>query len=127
VPDTRQPCSSCPWRVGVDAWAIGRNHSMEVPPLHRSEMEAMARRQDGSFGSPVMACHLTFRGEEAVAPQERTCVGYALSEDGGDNLLLRLLQIKGAVALSRYSCAESLHPNFAAMLAANPERELARG
>jgi hypothetical protein len=55
----RQPCASCPWRVGVDAWAIGRLHSFEVPPLWRSEMVEMARQQDGSFGAPVMACHLT--------------------------------------------------------------------
>jgi hypothetical protein len=118
----RQPCSSCPWRVGVDAWAIGRDHTLDVPPLHRSEMETMARQQGDGFAAPVMACHLTFHGEDAIAPHDRTCVGFALSDEGGDNLCLRLLAISGKVDLDGYGCAAPIHHNFAAMLAANPER-----
>jgi hypothetical protein len=34
---------------------------------------------------------------------------------------------RGDVDLSRYSCAEPLHATFAAMLAANPERNVRRG
>jgi hypothetical protein len=116
----RQPCDSCPWRAGVDAWAIGRDHTPDVPPLHRVEM---ARSQESGFGARIMACHLTFRGEEDIHPHERTCVGFALSEEGESNMLLRLLAIKGDVNLSHYACPEPLHSNFAAMLASNPERK----
>lgn len=119
-----QPCASCPWRVGVDAWAIGRDHALEVPALWRAEMERLAAVQDSgrmAKGS-VMACHLTFRNEEALPSAERLCRGYALSREGGDSLLLRLLAIRGEVDLSAIRCEEPLHRDFAAMLAANPER-----
>lgn len=119
----REPCSTCPWRIGVDAWAIGRDHTLEVPPLWYEEMEDMAAKQGDGFGAPVMACHLTHKGEESIPPHERTCVGYALSEDGGNNLLLRLLAMSRKVRLDEYSCSAPLHPDFARMLRANPRRE----
>jgi len=123
---SRAPCTSCPWRVGVDAWAIGRDHTPDVPPLHRAEMERVAARNlfpTSMAKGSVMACHLAHRNEEALPPAERLCRGYALSREGRASLLLRLLAIRGEVDLSAIHCAEPLHPDFAAMLAANPERE----
>lgn len=118
----RTPCTYCPWRVGVDAWAIGRDHSPDIPPLHHSQMVSLAERQGRGLSSTVMACHLTHRGEEAIHPHERTCVGYALSEEGGDNLNLRMLAVQGRVDLRAYSCTDPRHPNFMSMLLANPAR-----
>lgn len=117
-----EPCSTCPWRVNIDAWAIGRDHHLEIPPLHREEMERLAQRQGDGFGAPVMACHLTHQGEDKIPPHERTCVGFALSEEGGDSVMLRVLAIEGKVRWNEYGCPEPLHPNFDAMLAANPPR-----
>jgi hypothetical protein len=122
----REPCPSCPWRVGVDAWAIGRDHAPEVPPLWWGEMVDMARRQTGGLEAPVMACHLTHQGEDKIPPHERTCVGFALSQEGGGNLMLRMLAMGGKVDLERYGCGALLHPDFRAMLAANPPRPTAR-
>lgn len=118
----RSPCSSCPWRVGVDAWSIGRETHLDVPPLHFSQMIAMMESQENGFAAKVMACHLTHRGEDLIHPHERTCVGFALSEEGRDNMMLRMLVIRGKVDLRKYSCEEPLHARFADMIAANPER-----
>lgn len=117
----REPCTHCPWRVGVDAWAIGRDHTMAVPPLHRAEMAMVAAVQRKGLGR-MMACHLTFKGEDDIAPQERICVGYALSA-GGNCGAYRLAVMTGAVDPSEFHCAEELHPSFGAMLAANPPRK----
>lgn len=119
----RTPCTDCPWRVGVDAWAIGRDHTPEVPPLHRRQMEQLAgQHADGGFEAPMMACHLTHCGEEKIDPQQRICVGYAL-QAAGDNLQYRMATMRGRIDPRSFACAEPLHADFAAMLAANPARK----
>jgi hypothetical protein len=117
----RQPCEHCPWRVGVDAWAIGRDHSPQIPALFRESMEDLAERRGDGFSAPIMACHLTFRDEQKVAPQDRVCAGYVLTV-GIENLNLRMLAISGKIDPNAFECAVALHPTFDAMLEANPPR-----
>lgn len=119
-----EPCTNCPWRVGVDAWAIGRDDDSGIPPLHRTQMEALARSQGQGLAAQVMACHLSHRGDGELPPADRLCVGFALSAEGGDNLNLRVLALRGMVDLCGLRCFAPLHPDFAAMLAANPAREV---
>jgi len=118
----RTPCIDCPWRVGVDAWAIGRDHTLDVPPLHRRQMEKMAAEHaSGGFHAHAMACHLTCEGEEKIAPQNRVCAGYML-QVAADNLNVRMMVIAGKIDPCSFECDAPLHADFAAMLAANPER-----
>lgn len=118
----RTPCEHCPWRVGVDAWAIGRNHTPEVPPLHRRQMEKIAAEHaSGGFHARAMACHLTCEGEARVPPQNRVCAGYML-QVAADNLKVRMMVMDGKIDPRAFVCTEPLHTDFAAMLAANPAR-----
>lgn len=118
----RQPCQHCPWRVGVDAWAIGRDHTPEVPPLHFDQMVAMADKNPGApFEAKAMECHLNHRGA-VEDPHELVCVGFVLAA-GPTNASLRLAVALGRVDPSRFSCDAELHPTFEAMIRANPPRD----
>lgn len=117
----RTPCKDCPWRVGVDAWALGRDHTLKVPPLTHAEMVEMQQKQELGFQAPMMACHLLFKDEEEHAPQDRICAGYAL-QAAHANLNFRLAVIYKDIDPLLFEADAPLHADFAAMIAANPRR-----
>lgn len=116
----RTPCPTCPWRVGVDAWAIGRTDDTPVPPLHYDQMVEMAGVQPlDLFSTKLMGCHHHHRDEDNLSPHDRVCVGFAL-QAGPDNVQYRLSVVQGRIDPDDFSCDEPLHCDFGEMLAANP-------
>lgn len=111
------PCSTCPWRIDSVGGPAIPNFSIEKA---RNLSNTVGRGDDFR---PIMACHGSDEDEEYP------CVGYLIVE-GWTNLRVRLAALDGRIPLDKIlerNVDLDLHPDFASMLEALEEAEVARG
>lgn len=106
------PCATCPWVHGASADRIPGYD----PVRARVDLAACADSDRGLM-TPLMACHKSSEGDDLV------CVGYAVSNDGYDNIALRLMAVTGRVDLAAmYDAVEKsgakLWPTYVDMIEA---------
>jgi hypothetical protein len=71
------PCSTCPWRMDIDATMISRYN-------HQKALDLINTVGKGDDFRPIMACH------NSTDSHMRACKGY-LAQEGWSNLNVRLL------------------------------------
>jgi uncharacterized protein DUF6283 len=100
----RQPCISCPWRVG--------SRASDIPNFSMKLAEGLVGTTDTEFGAPMFACHQSRDGAEIV------CAGW-LARYGWDSIGVRLGLCAGAFHRDQLEPGEDwpeLYPDFEAML-----------